>query len=76
MIIKTLLLILIFAVAYSLNKLRFQKRLNDLQLFGIQFKFKGDSVFMKITTSEGIYEAEGDKEMFFKQMNKSLEEAE
>lgn len=76
MIIKILLVILILVATYFVNKLRFKKRLDNLQMYGIKFEFKGDSVFMKIMTSEGIYEAEGDKETFFKQMNKSLEEAE
>lgn len=76
MIIKILLIALILAATYFINKLRFKKRLDNLQIFGIKFEFKGDMVVMKIMTSEGIYEAEGDKEMFLKRLAKSLEEAE
>lgn len=74
MIMKILLVIAIFIITNHVQKKRYQKRLDNLQFFGMQVETKGKDVEITVATSEGMYQMETDKEMFKKKVKAGLKE--
>ncbi|PQC93486.1 hypothetical protein CUN38_04920 [Enterococcus faecium] len=74
MIMKILLVIAIFIITNHIQKKRYQKRLDNLQFFGMQVETKGKDVEITVATSEGMYQMETDKEMFKKKVKAGLKE--
>lgn len=74
MIMKILLVVAIFIITNHIQKRRYQKKLDNLTFLGMGLKKEGEIVKITLSTNEGVYQIDADKEIFVGKVKDALKE--
>lgn len=74
MIMKILLVVAVFIITNHIQKRRYQKKLDNLTFLGMGLKKEGEIVEIVLSTNEGVYQMDADKEIFVEKVKGALKE--